>query len=62
FPPEFLHASNPSSLPPGKLQLRPGRPFILLRNLCPAKGLCNGTRMVLVRMSRRVLQVKLIDG
>ena len=62
LPPEFLRTLNPSGLPPGDLQLKPGCPLILLRNLCPAKGLCNGTRMILVRMSRRVLEVKLIGG
>ena len=62
FPPEFLHTLNPPGLPPGDLQLKPGCPLILLCNLCPATGLCNGTRMVLVRMSRRVLEVKLIGG
>jgi len=62
LPPEFLRTLNPSSLPPGDLQLKPSCPLILLRNLCPEKGLCNGTRMVLVRMSRRVLEVKLIGG
>ena len=62
LPPEFLRTLNPSSLPPGDLQLKPGCPLILLRNLCPTKGLCNGTRMVLVRMSRRILEVKLLGG
>jgi hypothetical protein len=62
IPPEFLRTLNPSSLPPSDLQLKLGCPLILLRNLCPASGLCNGTRMVLVRMSRRVLEVKLIGG
>lgn len=62
LPPEFLRTLNPSGLPPGDLQLKPGCPLILLRNLCPVNGLCNGTRMVLVRMSRRVLEVKLIGG
>jgi hypothetical protein len=62
IPPEFLQTLNPSNLPPSDLQLRLGCPLILLRNLCPTTGLCNGTRMVLVRMSRRVLEVKLIGG
>lgn len=62
LPPEFLRTLNPSGLPPGDLRLKPGCPLILLRNLCPANGLCNGTRMVLIRMSRRVLEVRLIGG
>ena len=62
LPPEFLWTLNPSCLPPGNLQLKTGCPLILLWNLCPTRGLCNGTRMVLVRMSRRVLEAKLIGG
>ena len=62
FPPEFLRTLNPPGLPPGELRLKPGCLIILLQNLCPAQGLCNGSRMVVVRMSRRVLEVELIGG
>jgi hypothetical protein len=62
FPAEFLRTLHPPGLPPGELRLKPGCPIILLRNLCPTQGLCNGTRMVVVRTSRRVLEVKLIGG
>jgi hypothetical protein len=62
FPAEFLRTLHPPGLPPGELRLKPGCPIILLRNLCPAQGLCNGTRMVVVRMSRRVLEAKVIGG
>jgi len=62
FPAEFLRTLHPPGLPPGELQLKPSCPIILLRNLCPAQGLCNGTHMVVVQMSRRVLEVKLIGG
>ena len=59
---EFLCTLHPPGLPPGELRLKPSCPVILLRNLCPAQGLCNRTRMVIVQMSRRVLEVKLIGG
>jgi len=62
FPAEFLRTLHPPGLPPGELRLKPGCLIILLRNLCPAQGLCNGTRMVVVQMSRRVLEAKLIGG
>ena len=39
-----------------------GCPLILLRNLSPANGLCNGTRMILRHMTDRVLEVQLIGG
>jgi hypothetical protein len=62
LPVEFLRSINNASLPPGELALKVGCPLILLRNLAPAHGLCNGTRMVLLRMSDRVLEVKLVGG
>jgi hypothetical protein len=62
FPTEFLHSLTASGLPPGKLHLKPGCPLILLRNLSHPRGLCNGTRLTLIRMSSRVLEVKIIGG
>lgn len=60
--PEFLRAVKSSSLPPGELRIKIGCPLILMRNLSPSNGLCNGSRMVVVGMSERVLQVRLIGG
>jgi len=62
FPVEFLRSLTASGLPPGELRLKPGCPLILLRNLSPARGLCNGTRLILMRMSSRVLEVRIIGG
>ena len=61
-PVEFLRSINASSLPPGDLHVKIGCPLILIRNLSPSQGLCNGTRMVVTRMSDRVLEVRLIGG
>ena len=60
--PEFLHSINSSSLPPGELQLKVGCPLILLRNLSPSQGLCNGTRMVLTCAREQVLEVCILGG
>ena len=62
LPVEYLRSLDASGLPPGELKLKPGCPLILLRNLSPANGLCNGTRMVLLRATERVLEVQLIGG
>ena len=62
FPVEFLRSLTASGLPPGELHLKPSCPLILLRNLSPARGLCNGTRFILTRTSTRVLEVKIIGG
>jgi hypothetical protein len=62
YPVEFLRSLDAAGLPLGELSLKVGCPLILLRNLAPAQGLCNGTRMVLLRASQRVLEVKIIGG
>jgi len=62
FPVEFLHSLNASGLPPGELTLKIGCPLILLQNLTPQDGLCNGTHMVLIQMSDRVLEVHILGG
>lgn len=62
LPVEFLRTLNTSGLPLGELHLKTGCPLILLRNLSPARGLCNGTRMTLLRMSPKVLEVRLMGG
>ena len=62
YPTEFLNSINIGGLPPSKLELKPGVPLMLLRNLDPANGLCNGTRMRLLNSTYRVLQVKILTG
>jgi hypothetical protein len=62
FPVEFLRSLNSAGLPPGELALKAGCPLILLRNLAPSQELCNGTRMVLLRMSDRVLETRILGG
>jgi PIF1-like helicase/Helicase len=59
---EFLCSQNCSSLPLAELRVKIGCPLILLLNLAPSHGLCNGLRMILVQKSDRVLQVVLIGG
>nr|GMD14544.1 ATP-dependent DNA helicase PIF1-like [Ipomoea batatas] len=43
---DYLHTLSPAGLPPHKLILKKNCPIILLRNLDPSEGLCNGTRLV----------------
>lgn len=61
-PPELLQTFNPSSLPPSKLSLKVGAPVILLRNLYPSEGLCNGTRMVVTHIGRRCIETRILGG
>ena len=44
FPLEYIHSLDIPGMPPHELRLKKGCPVILLRNLDPEKGLCNGLR------------------
>jgi ATP-dependent DNA helicase PIF1 len=46
YPAEFLNTLTPNDLPPHVLKLKVGCPVILLRNIDPTNGLCNGTSLV----------------
>ena len=52
---EFLNILLPNGLPPHKLVLKKNCPIILLRNLDPFNGLCNGTRMICKQFNRNVI-------
>jgi len=60
--PEFLNTINASSIPNHKIKLKVGVPVMLLRNLDPTTGLCNGTRLIITKMGRYVLEAKVITG
>ena len=62
YPVELLRSLDAPGLPPGELCIKIGCPLILLVNLAPSRGLCNGTRMVLRRASGRVLEVSILGG
>ena len=62
FPVEYLQSPNLVSLLPSKLKLKVGAPVILLRNLYPKEGLCNGTRMTITRMERWCIEVQILEG
>ena len=62
YPPEFLATLKASGLPLARLALKPGCPLMLLRNLDPANGLCNGTRMILLHIRPRVLVCRILGG
>ena len=59
FTPEFLNTLNPNGFPPHNLNLKPGMPLMLLRNINPRDGLCNGTKLVFERaLANKVLQCR----
>ena len=62
IPQEFLRSQTPSGLPPSRLNLKVGAPIILFRNLYPASGECNGTRMIITRLGRRCIEARILGG
>ena len=59
---KFLNSINASGLPLAKLKLKIGCLVIVLRNLNPAQGVCNGTRGVVIRMTNRIVEIRLLEG
>ncbi|AQK75317.1 hypothetical protein ZEAMMB73_Zm00001d018231 [Zea mays] len=62
YPPEFLNTLTPNGLPPHILKLKIGCPIILLRNIDPANGLCNGTRLVIRGFQRNSIDAEIVLG
>ena len=60
--PEYLNTLNPPSLAPHELRLRMYAVIILIRNLSIEEGLCNGTRLLVLKMSNNVLCCEILTG
>ncbi|XP_071939107.1 uncharacterized protein [Coffea arabica] len=59
---DFLNSIQPPGLPPHELILKPMCPVILLRNLNPAQGLCNGTRLICLNFDKNVIHAEIFVG
>ena len=59
---EFLNGLTPNGLPPHALKLKLNCPVILLRNIDPANGLCNGTRLVVRGFERNTIDAEIVIG
>jgi ATP-dependent DNA helicase PIF1 len=62
YPSEFLNSLTPNGLPPHVLKLKVGCPVILLRNIDPANGLCNDTRLLVRGFQRNTIDAEIIVG
>lgn len=60
--PEYLNSLSPLCLPPHELKLRKYTIIMLIRNLSINEGLCNGTRLMVLKMGNNVLQCKILCG
>ena len=59
---EFLNSLNTSGLPNHRIKLKIDSPIMLLRNLDQTQGLCNGTRLVVIRLAKHVIAAEIISG
>ena len=62
LPVEQLQSIDIPSLPPSQLSLKIGAPVLLLRNLSPRDGLCNGTRMVVTSLRNHCIEARILGG
>ncbi|KQJ88475.1 hypothetical protein BRADI_4g18358v3 [Brachypodium distachyon] len=62
YPPEFLNTISMNGLPDHVLHLKIGVPIMILRNLDASRGLCNGTRLIVTQLTKRIIEGEIITG
>ncbi|GJV28743.1 ATP-dependent DNA helicase RRM3-like protein [Tanacetum coccineum] len=59
---EFLNGIRMSDIPHHSIKLKIGTPIMLMRNIDQRAGLCNGTRLQVLRMGDNIIEAKIISG
>ncbi|KAL3105716.1 hypothetical protein niasHT_029001 [Heterodera trifolii] len=59
---EAIHNEMPSGMPPHKMILKVGTPVMLIRNLDVTQGLCNGTRLQVMKLAEDNLFCRILTG
>ncbi|CAN0839975.1 hypothetical protein LINGRAHAP2_LOCUS2707 [Linum grandiflorum] len=62
YPTEFLNGLSFNVMPEHQLRFKPYTMVMLLRNLNPATGLCNGTRILITHLGANVIRGLIIGG
>ena len=63
FNTEYINTIQPNGFPQHMMSVKSGMPMMLLRNLSPKQGLCNGTRLKYEKLiGSRVLQCKIVGS
>ncbi|CAA0806960.1 PIF1 helicase [Striga hermonthica] len=59
---DLITSLTSSGMPEHRVQLKVNAPVILLRNLDPTEGLCNGTRLVCKKMDKNLIHAQIAVG
>lgn len=59
---EYLNMITPSDMPPHNLRLCVDAIVILLRNINPVAGLCNGSRMIVMELNKYTVKCQLLNA
>jgi ATP-dependent DNA helicase PIF1 len=62
YPTEFLNSIDANNFPRHKIVLKKGVIVMLLRNLNQNMGLCNGTRLLVLQLGKRILECMILIG
>jgi len=62
YPIDFINSITPNGLPPHVLKVKVNCPVILLRNLDPNNGLCNGTRLMVRAFQDNAIDAEIVAG
>ncbi|KAJ6951656.1 hypothetical protein NC653_040948 [Populus alba x Populus x berolinensis] len=62
YPIEFINQLDFNGVPQHNISLKIGTPIMLLRNLSPSAGLCNGTRLIVTQLAERIIEAQIITG
>ena len=62
YPTEYLNSLNLSGLPPHRLRLKIGTPVMVLRNLNPSLGICNGSKLICKSFKERLIETEIVSG
>ena len=57
---DFFNFQNPKGLPSHRLMLKENCPIILVRNLNPLEGLCNGTRFICRELGQHTISAEIV--
>ncbi|CAN1189519.1 ATP-dependent DNA helicase PIF1 [Linum perenne] len=62
YPVEFLNSLSFNGIPEHKLELKPFTVVMLLRNINPSAGMCNGTRVLLTNLGQYIISGLIVNG